>query len=417
MFLGWMCVWAVTSFTYRDAAADPERAARLNERALALLGEPDRSEAQLEEAVGLLREAHANWPDNATITKNLAYAIFQIGRAALDGGELTRAREHFHEAMVLDDGEPLYPFFIGYARYQENRFDLARARFQETIQRFPEDEKTGRAYEFLGDLDYREGEIARAIESWEHSLRLAPDNDPLRARLEKARKELEVEADFYLDSSVNFDIRYEGISEQYEYREEILKLLEDAYVSIGRELDHYPEARTQVILYTQTDFEHVTSAHGWVGGLFDGKIRLPIKNFQRERLRIRNTLRHEFVHVVVSSITNRCPIWLNEGLAQLVDGSDLGAANRLLAGVVRNGGSLPSPSEIPSSFTGISDRDRVKQLYAWSLSFTSYLKSSYGSGSLAKALNNLASLPASSAFFEVYQRTLDELYRDWVTQL
>ncbi len=412
MFLGWVCVLALTSFAYQDSNGDPTRAASLNERAIELLEAGD-----IEGALPLLREATALWPANRTVRNNLAYAIFQSGKAALDGDAFEEARAAFLEARGLDPSEPLYAFFVGYTHYRESRYDLARQELSSTIERFPDDPKTARAHEFLGDVDYREGELPATIEHWERALTLESDNEPLRARLAKAKRELEVEGEFFLDSSVHFDIRYEGISEQYEHRDEILELLENAHLSIGRELDHFPEARTQVILYTQSDFAQVTNSHGWVGGLFDGKIRLPVKNFRRERSRIQSTLRHEYVHVVVQSLTDRCPVWLNEGLAQLAEGGSVTSAHAHLREVVGRGAALPTPSDIPRSFTGIADANRVRLLYAWSESFTEFLKRSYGQGALAQVLHRLRERPFETAVYDVYQRSVDELFQDWVGQL
>ena len=61
----------------------------------------------------------------------------------------------------------------------------------------------------------------------------------------------------------------------------------------------------------------MTGAEEWVGGLYDGAIRVPVRNFTASEGEIRKKLFHEYTHVAVRSVTNRCPTWLNEGLGSL----------------------------------------------------------------------------------------------------
>ena len=55
---------------------------------------------------------------------------------------------------------------------------------------------------------------------------------------------------------------------------------------------------------------------GWSGGLFDGRIRLPIRGGLADRREFERVLTHEYVHALVHSVAaGGVPAWLNEGLA------------------------------------------------------------------------------------------------------
>ena len=52
--------------------------------------------------------------------------------------------------------------------------------------------------------------------------------------------------------------------------------------TVGRGLSYYPDHEIQVILYSGQQFQEVTDAPGWSGGIYDGKIRIPIGGIEQE---------------------------------------------------------------------------------------------------------------------------------------
>jgi hypothetical protein len=84
---------------------------------------------------------------------------------------------------------------------------------------------------------------------------------------------------------------------------------------VGRELRVDPDARFQVVLTEPDVFHRYSGTQEQVSGLFDGKIHLPIPAGIAES-ELQGTLWHEYSHAVIfSRIGNRCPVWLNEGIA------------------------------------------------------------------------------------------------------
>ena len=119
------------------------------------------------------------------------------------------------------------------------------------------------------------------------------------------------------ETSSRFTISYDTSSES-RLADEILDVLESAYNRVGADFEHYPETRTPVILYTRQQYRETATAPDWSGGVYDGKIRLPVGGVKKINPRIRGILFHEYTHVVVRELTRgNCPTWLNEGLAVL----------------------------------------------------------------------------------------------------
>lgn len=85
-----------------------------------------------------------------------------------------------------------------------------------------------------------------------------------------------------------------------------------------------PTIPIEVILYPNENFSSIVSnSPEWIAGLFDGRIRIPIKSIwlktkNFEELKI--ILRHEIVHALFYQMTDqrRLPSWFDEGIAQRV---------------------------------------------------------------------------------------------------
>jgi hypothetical protein len=71
-----------------------------------------------------------------------------------------------------------------------------------------------------------------------------------------------------------------------------------------------------VILYDEKAFFDITRVPAWVGGLYDGKIRIPIKGVEGQEALLKRVLFHEYTHALIRDITSSCPLWVHEGLAE-----------------------------------------------------------------------------------------------------
>ena len=96
-------------------------------------------------------------------------------------------------------------------------------------------------------------------------------------------------------------------------------MLEAIYWQVGGALGAYPKDILTVVLYSKEQFRDVTQSPSWAGGLYDGRIRVPVAGRIDEK-ELRRVLTHELTHAVVYSLAPRgVPQWLNEGLAILME--------------------------------------------------------------------------------------------------
>ena len=109
-----------------------------------------------------------------------------------------------------------------------------------------------------------------------------------------------------------------------------------------RDLGYSPRNNIAVTLYTQQAFFDVTQAPSWSGAINDGKLRIPVNGVASITPDLVRVLKHELTHSFVAQMTgNRCPTWLNEGIAQMEEGKSTGSNGHALAQTFSQGAEIP----------------------------------------------------------------------------
>ena len=136
----------------------------------------------------------------------------------------------------------------------------------------------------------------------------------------------------------------------------VLNALEDAYRRIGARFAYYPLERLEVILYPDEAFREITNTPHWSGAVYDGRIKLPIGGLQRGSERLARTLRHEYAHAAIVTLSRgKAPLWLNEGLAQVSEETDDPGRTGRLRLALANEGLLPL-TDLEAGFTKLQPR-------------------------------------------------------------
>ena len=126
----------------------------------------------------------------------------------------------------------------------------------------------------------------------------------------------------YQRNGAHFTVTFQGpADEATAYRS--VEILEAAYYRIGGALNVYPTQPIEVVLHTQQQFFDVTKAPSWAGGLYDGRIHVPVKGAEKiSPERLAEVLSHELTHAIVANIGGPAvPGWIHEGLAGVMEQS------------------------------------------------------------------------------------------------
>jgi len=338
----------------------------------------------------------------------------KAGFDRLNQGDQRGARDAFEEAVKYNDADPAAHLGLGIANFHLKDDRAAERELQRALELNPR-EKT--AYQVLGEIAQRKDDLEAAATYWEKALELEPSNDALKARLARIRREQRTEKDFNRDVASHFSVKYEG-REKIEAGRIVLRILEDAYGEVGRGLSYYPDHEIAVILYSNQQFQDVTDAPGWSGGIYDGKIRIPIGGIEHETPGLRKLLLHEYTHAVVRAIDpRRVPTWLNEGLAQYFEGREISTRQNEMLRQFAQAGKVPALAELEGSFLGLTG-PQASYAYLCSLSAVRHMVDRYGMYRVKMVLEELSSgADPSRAVNNALLISLQEFERGWKRSL
>jgi tetratricopeptide (TPR) repeat protein len=243
------------------------------------------------------------------------------------------------------------------------------------------------AFAVLGYAQFSSSRNRDAIESWEKSLALRPDTS-IQQLLARAQRESSAEKNYSERETGHFVLRFEGNQSSEDFREQLLSTLESQYQDLSRIFGSEPRSIIQVVLYTEQSFFDVTRAPTWIGALNDGKLRIPLHGVDSITPELARVLRHELTHSFISQLSSsRCPAWLNEGIAQLLEPQSLGSRTAQLAQLFKADHEIPL-NMLEGSFTSLSTQEAVLA-YDESLLAADYLYRHYGMGDIVRVLQRI----------------------------
>jgi tetratricopeptide (TPR) repeat protein len=316
----------------------------------------------MEHALADERTALTYGPESAGLLMNVAYLH-------LRRSEFKQSLDYLERARRAEPENPDVPKLAGWAYYGLNKLD-------------------------------------QAVSEWKRSLALRPDSE-VQAALEKAQRDKKEEENYTENASSHFTLRYSG-EEEPRLAREVLQTLEMHYSAIESELNFSPPDAIGVVLYTQQAFADITRAPGWVGALNDGRIRVPVQGLSSVTPELSRVLKHELTHSFIQQKTRgRAPTWIQEGLAQWMEGKRSGDSASALVEIYQDGhaatlGGLEGPWLNFSS-------SAASYAYAWALANMEAIIQTNSMGDVERILDRIAS---GSSTEEAMREVLHNNYSD-----
>ena len=261
-----------------------------------------------------------------------------LGNEAMQGHRYEEAIDLYHNALVHDSRLLVARLNLCTAMLDLNRGDAAEPLLKALLTEHPDNE---RAMQLMGEAAMQAGHVDEAIEWWEKCLAVSPST-ALQTRLDRARRLRSAEEGFQRSDAAHFSMKFDGDQASPDLAREILSYLEDSLSELSSRFAQYPEGVIQVTLYSKQAFQGATESPDWVGGLFDGQIRMPIGGLSHLTPQVRRVLMHELTHCVVTSKSHgNAPQWIQEGIAQVCEGkSDAATRSALRQGYAAPGGTV-----------------------------------------------------------------------------
>jgi tetratricopeptide (TPR) repeat protein len=313
-----------------------------------------------------------------------AVAHHAAAQFELSHGDMERALADERTALTYSPENPLLLLNVAYMHLRRSEFKQALDYLDRARRVAPEDPDVPK---LAGWAYYGMNKLNQAVSEWQRALALRPDAE-VQAALEKAQRDKQEEENYRENESSHFTLRYSGESEPGLARE-ILRTLEAHFSAIESELNYTPPEPIGVILYTRQAFADITRAPGWVGALNDGRIRVPVQGLTQLTPELSRVLKHELTHSFVRQKTRaNAPTWLQEGLAQWMEGKRSGPNAQVLLQVY-DAKQAMSLGDLEAPWLRFSN-DVVGYAYAWALANIEYIIQTEGTTGVERILDRLA---------------------------
>lgn len=334
------------------------------------------------------------------VRREIAVLYTVIGNDAAESGDFDAAEAGYSRATDNDPNLASPRMNLARIRLQQGRNYEAETIVQDLAYQRPDDPAV---LALLGEIAYRKGSPGEAIEHWTRSLELRPD-PAIEEKLRKASREDRVEEGFFRADGTHFTVKYDGERASDELSGEILDHLERTYDELTGRFNVYPSSVIIVTLYSREAFHDVTESPEWVGGVFDGQIRIPVGGLTRLTRVARSVFTHELAHCIVyHKARGHSPKWLQEGIAQWVEGKSARHHRGTLA----------------SQLSGATAEDAARQFsYPQALSMVERFLSTWTFSHLLDLLDALGrGQDFEAAFSEVTGQTFHEFLEGWLRDL
>jgi len=313
-----------------------------------------------------------------------ALGYYAAAQFELSRGDIEHALTDERTALTYAPENPILLLNMAYLHLRRSEYKQALEYLERAQRVAPENpdvpKLTGWAY-------YGMNKLNQAVAEWQHALRLRPDAE-VQAALEKAQRDKQEEENYRENESSHFRLKYSGAAEPALARE-VLRALETHFAAIESELNYTPPEPIGVILYTQQAFADITNAPGWVGALNDGRIRVPVQGLTQLTPQLSKVLKHELTHSFVRQKTRAAaPTWVQEGLAQWMEGKRSGASAPILLRVY-DAKQAMSLKDLEGTWMGLSN-EIAAYAYAWALANVEYIVQVDGMSDVQRILDRIA---------------------------
>ncbi|HMI53990.1 MAG TPA: hypothetical protein VK525_20925, partial [Candidatus Saccharimonadales bacterium] len=341
---------------------------------------------------------------DARANANAALAHHAASQFELNRGDMDHALGDARTALTFSPDEPVLLMNVAYlylrrSEYRQSLDYLERAR------RFAPDNPD--VAKLAGWSYYGMNKMDQAVAEWKRAQALRPDPE-VSAALEKAQRDKQEEENYKENESSHFSLRYSGSAEPSLARD-VLRTLESHFSAVESELNFSPPDSIGVILYTQQAFADITQAPGWVGALNDGRIRVPVQGLTAVTPELSRVLKHELTHSFVQQKTHgRVPTWIQEGLAQWMEGKRSGDSAGVLLQTYDQKQAV-SLAQLEGSWMKLPP-DGAADAYAWALANIEYIVKTDGMGDVQRILDRIGSgATPETALREVLHSNYDDL--------
>ena len=330
---------------------------------------------------GLDQEARSG---QALANQNAAMAHHAASQFELAHGAMDLALQDARSALTYLPEQPVLLMDTAYLYLRRSEYTQSLEYIERARRLVPEDPEVSK---LAGWAYYGLNKLEQAVGEWKYAASLRPDAE-VEAALQKALRDRQEEEQYKENESSHFTLRYSGAS-QPSLARDVLHTLERHYSMIESELNYSPPDSIGIILYTQQAFADITQVPNWVGALNDGRIRVPVQGLNEVTPELSRVLKHELTHSFVGQKTlGHAPTWIQEGLAQWMEGKRSDANAAALVAIYKSDPAL-GLKHFEGDWMKLSNAD-ASAAYAWALANVESLVQAGGMNDVDRILDRMA---------------------------
>jgi tetratricopeptide (TPR) repeat protein len=340
-----------------------------------------------------------------------AAAQFLVGQGNMDS-----AIDQYRQALIFAPDNVALLLNLAALDLRQSQFTAALDPLEHARQVAPDSGVEAAVIaKLMGWAYYGSNKTAQAIKEWKLSEELHPDPQVEQA-LAKAQKDQTAEEGFREGETAHFALKYYGGATP-DLARQILRALEEDFNDIESQLDYTPPNQISVILYTQQAFVDITRAPGWAGAVYDGRLRIPVQGLTSVTPELAHVLKHELTHCFITQKSDgRAPTWLQEGVAQWMEGRRSSADAGALVNAAEQGG-VPGLRSLEGSWMSL-PADSAGLAYAWSLAVVESMIQSGGISDVSRLIDRMATASSpEDAVRETLHSDYDDLQQQTIAYL
>jgi tetratricopeptide (TPR) repeat protein len=352
-------------------------------------------------AIELLHDLQGRVANPGQLDDLLGVAYLGRGYQLLASADLSASGEAFQEGRRYNDEDIRLWQGEAMVRLKQGRYAEAVSLLDQAI---GVNSQNTSLYHLLGQAYYADGRMPEAVDALTVAVSLGGGYE-VDKLLQKVQREWRYEQEMGQESRGHFQLSFVDGKKVAELAPRILEALEDAYTELGSELAYFPDIKVPVLLYLKRDFSAVTNSPDWAGGVYDGKIRLPLGGLHRMSDQLAAVLYHEYMHVLVHFMAGRrAPVWLNEGLAEMAGRRLYSLPTHHLKMALQNGAILGWDT-LAKPFSSL-PAGKVMLAYEQSYSLVSFMVDRYGWHKITDLLKSIGKR-------EHWQDAITDVYQDY----
>lgn len=244
-------------------------------------------------------------------------AHLHAGMRALGQRDARSALRHATLAVREGPGDPMTHALVALASDEAD--DPARAR-----------EALARAYALEPDepaiaLAYARAEAEaahfdRALRAVDAYLAAEPEDARIRSWRARMASRAELTAGHERSSSAGLDVLSRRGALSREQLESLLTVTRETLEDVARRTGHARRAELAIVVYADRGaMRRATCTPEWTGAVYDGVLHLDAETLAHPAIAAR-VVRHEATHAQLARVRGPIPHWLNEGIAQWMEG-------------------------------------------------------------------------------------------------